>query len=587
MTPGASATIGIDLGGTNVRAAVVDGAGRVLAEERAPTPLEWPALHDTIVELVGRFRIASPDLAAVGVGAAGLVDRDGAVHYAPNIPRLIRVPLQDILTASLTRPVVVDNDANVAALGELRHGAARGVSHGLVVTLGTGVGGGIISDGRIVRGAHGFAAEVGHWQFDPLGPRCACGEPGHWEAEASGTALGQLAQAWVKAGDAPGVLARAGGDPATVTGVHVGDSAAAGEPDGRDLLPRVRPPGRARLRRPGQHRRPRGHRRVGRAGRARRRAPRSAPRRVRLPPRRGGLPAADPDRRRRARRPGRRRRRRRTGPGGGALKLGITVPSFVTDPGLAVAVACAAEAGGLDGVFVYDHLFRAPANGARRPALEPVALLGALSSATSRVTLGTLVARASLRPAASLHAAYATLARLAPGRLVAGIGAGDSESRAEHETFGVPIGTVQDRVAWLRAAVLATRGESYPVWVGGPSAAVRTVAADLADGWNQWGGPVEQFAARAREVRAWAGRPMTCSWGGLVVLDATEHAAAAKAERLHAGPSTIVGDPGRVADALASYGAAGADWVIVGPVDARDPATATRLGEQVRPRVVP
>jgi len=236
VTPGASPTIGIDLGGTNVRAAVVDRAGRVLAEERAPTPLEWPALHDTIVELVGRLRVGSPDLAAVGVGAAGLVDRDGAVHYAPNIPRLIRVPLQEVLTASLTLPVVVDNDAHVAALGELRYGAARGVSHGLVITLGTGVGGGIINDGRILRGAHGFAAEVGHWQFDPLGPRCACGERGHWEAEASGTALGQLAQAWVRAGDAPNVLARAGDDPAAVTGVHVGDSGVAGEPDGQGLL---------------------------------------------------------------------------------------------------------------------------------------------------------------------------------------------------------------------------------------------------------------------------------------------------------------------------------------------------------------
>ncbi len=236
MTPSASPTVGIDLGGTNVRVAVVDRDARVLAEERSPTPLEWPALHETIVELVGRLRAARPDLAAVGVGAAGLVDRSGAVHYAPNIPKLIRVPLQEILTQSLGVPVVVDNDANVAAWGELCHGAARGISHGLVITLGTGVGGGIISDGHIVRGAHGFAAEVGHWQFDPLGPTCACGEPGHWETAASGSALGELARARVLAGEAPNVLARAGGDASAVTGVHVGESAAAGDADGRDLL---------------------------------------------------------------------------------------------------------------------------------------------------------------------------------------------------------------------------------------------------------------------------------------------------------------------------------------------------------------
>jgi len=236
VTPSAAPTVGIDLGGTNVRAAVVDHDARLLAEERAPTPLEWPALHDTIVDLVGRLRGVRPEFGAVGVGAAGLVDRAGAVHYAPNLPRLIRVPLQEILTASLGVPVVVDNDANVAAWGELCHGAARGIAHGLVITLGTGVGGGIISDGRIVRGAHGFAAEVGHWQFDPHGPTCACGEPGHWEAAASGSALGDLARQRVLTGDAPNVLARAGGDVAQVSGIHVGESAAAGEPDGRDLL---------------------------------------------------------------------------------------------------------------------------------------------------------------------------------------------------------------------------------------------------------------------------------------------------------------------------------------------------------------
>jgi len=170
------------------------------------------------------------------VGAAGMIDRDGTVHDAPNIPKLISIPLQAVLTERLPARVIVDNDANMAAWGELRHGAARGVSHGLVITLGTGVGGGITAGGRIARGAHGFAAEVGHWQFDPHGPECACGEPGHWEALASGGALGALARARAAAGDAPNVLARAGGDLRAVTGVEVGESAAAGEADGRSIL---------------------------------------------------------------------------------------------------------------------------------------------------------------------------------------------------------------------------------------------------------------------------------------------------------------------------------------------------------------
>ncbi|HEV2993086.1 MAG TPA: ROK family protein [Acidimicrobiia bacterium] len=236
MTRSGPPTVGIDLGGTNVRAAVVDGKGQVEVEERAPTPADWPALLATIVELFDRLAGARPGVGAVGVGAAGMVDRHGTVHYAPNIPKLIRVPLQALLTEQLDVPVAVDNDANVAALGELRYGAAQGVRHGLVITLGTGVGGGIIHDGRIARGAHGFAAEVGHWQFDPQGPACACGEPGHWEAQASGGGLGALARARAAAGEAPNVLSRAGGDPRAVTSVHVGESAAAGDADGRSIL---------------------------------------------------------------------------------------------------------------------------------------------------------------------------------------------------------------------------------------------------------------------------------------------------------------------------------------------------------------
>jgi glucokinase len=229
-------TVGVDLGGTNVRAAVVDAAGVVQVEERAPTVTAWPALHDTIAELVASLRRAEPDTAGVGVGAAGLVDRDGAVHYAPNIPKLIKVPLRDRLAQQFDLPVVVDNDANAAAWGEVCHGAARGIAHALVITLGTGVGGGIIIDGRIFRGGHGFAAEVGHWPFDPNGQWCACGERGHWEAAASGGALGALARARAAAGEAPNVLARAGGDPNALTSVEVGASAMAGEADGMQLL---------------------------------------------------------------------------------------------------------------------------------------------------------------------------------------------------------------------------------------------------------------------------------------------------------------------------------------------------------------
>jgi len=229
-------TIGIDMGGTNLRVAVVDRQGGVREDERVETPDEIDAVLDAMTEVVTPMLARTPSIGAVGVGVAGLVDREGTVHYAPNLPMLVEVPLGRLLAERLPRPVVVDNDANVAGWGELTHGAAVGVSNALVVTLGTGVGGAILLDGRIVRGAHGFAAEIGHWQLDPRGARCACGENGHWEACASGTALGRLARERAAAGEAPNVLARAGGDIAAVTGRIVGESAAAGEADGAALL---------------------------------------------------------------------------------------------------------------------------------------------------------------------------------------------------------------------------------------------------------------------------------------------------------------------------------------------------------------
>ena len=130
----------------------------------------------------------------VGIGAAGMVDLDGMIHYAPNVPGFRRTPVQADVAAAVGLPTVVDNDANVAAYAELRFGAARGMTDAIVITLGTGIGGGVLVGGQVLRGAHGFAAEVGHFQIDPNGPMCACGERGHWEAMASGNALGAMAR---------------------------------------------------------------------------------------------------------------------------------------------------------------------------------------------------------------------------------------------------------------------------------------------------------------------------------------------------------------------------------------------------------
>jgi glucokinase len=229
-------TIGVDLGGTKLLGVVADGSGAVVAETLRPSGDGPEAVLAGLAAATEELSAAAPGVEAVGVGVAGMVDFEGVVRYAPNIPGIEGLELGTRLEQACRLPVAVDNDANVAALGEVLHGAARGRSEVLVLTFGTGIGGGIVTGGRVLRGALGLAAEVGHFTVDPDGPSCACGARGHWESFASGTGLGRMGREWAARGDAPGVLARAGGDPAAVTGHEVGESAAAGEADGLALL---------------------------------------------------------------------------------------------------------------------------------------------------------------------------------------------------------------------------------------------------------------------------------------------------------------------------------------------------------------
>ncbi len=227
--------VGVDIGGTKVLGALVDETGALLREHRVPSPGPWPDMRDAIVGVIEELRIGA-DVAAVGVGAAGMVDLDGMIHYAPNVPGFRKVPVQAALAAATGLPTVVDNDANTAAYAEIKIGAARGLSDALVVTLGTGIGGGVIVGGQVLRGANGFAAEIGHFQIDPAGPLCACGEIGHWEAMASGNALGRMARELAAAGDAPSILKLAGGDVDAIQGDHVSEAARAGAPDALALV---------------------------------------------------------------------------------------------------------------------------------------------------------------------------------------------------------------------------------------------------------------------------------------------------------------------------------------------------------------
>jgi len=229
-------TVGLDIGGTKVLGVLLDADGNVLREERRLSPHAGvDALVATAAAIVEQ--LAEPGV-AVGVGAAGLVDHGGHVLYSPNLPTVRDAPLRDALYAATHHPLVVDNDANVAARGEVAYGAAKGVQHALLVTLGTGIGGGMLLNGQLYRGAHGFGAEIGHITVERGGPLCACGERGHWEAIASGTALGRMARELVAQGGGAQILAAAGGTVDAVTGVHVEETARAGDVDARALLAR-------------------------------------------------------------------------------------------------------------------------------------------------------------------------------------------------------------------------------------------------------------------------------------------------------------------------------------------------------------
>jgi alkanesulfonate monooxygenase SsuD/methylene tetrahydromethanopterin reductase-like flavin-dependent oxidoreductase (luciferase family) len=264
------------------------------------------------------------------------------------------------------------------------------------------------------------------------------------------------------------------------------------------------------------------------------------------------------------------------------VRLGIALPSFVDDPEIPIDVARRAEASGLDGVFVYDHLWR-DRPPPRRGAIECYTLLGAIAAETSRINVGTLVTRASLRPPAVLAAALDTAQRVSRGRLIAGIGAGDSESRAENEAFGLPFGDMNTRVQALIAAVRATHGRGYPVWVGGAASIVREVVA-LADGWNSWGGTPARVRDRAELVRAVA-PDAELTWGGLALLGRDDAHAAAKAASRAVSDDVVAGGPERVAARLAEYAAVGIAWAILGPLDSTDPENVAILGEAVAPRL--
>ena len=241
--------IGIDIGGTKVAGGAVDASGAVLARARADTPhrsTSQDVVEDTIVAVVDELvsRVQADDLGdvvAVGIGAAGFVAADRAtVAFAPHLSWR-HEPLRDALARRVAVPITVDNDANAAAWAEWKFGAARGESHLMIVNLGTGIGGGIVIDGRVQRGRYGIAGEFGHMQVVPNGLRCECGNKGCWEQYASGNALVREARDLIDARSpvAEDLLGAVGGDPSRLTGPLITAAAQAGDPTAIELLAEI------------------------------------------------------------------------------------------------------------------------------------------------------------------------------------------------------------------------------------------------------------------------------------------------------------------------------------------------------------
>ncbi|MFI5528099.1 ROK family glucokinase [Kitasatospora sp. NPDC051853] len=225
-------TIGVDVGGTKIAAGVVDENGEILARTRVPTPADPQWAVDAIAQAVRELKEQYPGVAGVGVGAPGFVDRERAtVIFAPNID-WENEPLKTRVEELTGLSTVVENDANCAAWAEFRFGAAAEHSDMVLITVGTGIGGGIVLDGRLHRGRFGVAGEIGHLNMVPDGVLCGCGGHGCWEQYGSGRALRRYGREKAAADPVAGrrMLELNDGVAETIRGIHITEAAAEGDP---------------------------------------------------------------------------------------------------------------------------------------------------------------------------------------------------------------------------------------------------------------------------------------------------------------------------------------------------------------------
>lgn len=234
-----SFAIGVDVGGTRVAAGLIERKGRVIRDARASTPQSGPfAVIDTIIDLVEEVSVGThpSEIAGVGIGLPAQVDfLRQSVEFCTNLP-LAGVDVRSLVMSRTKREVTVDNDGHLAALGESRYGAAQGSRDFIMLTLGTGVGGGIFVQGEPYRGSRGLGGEVGHIVLELDGPPCPCGGRGHLEAFIGRPAIGEAGRQAAKAYKGKAIADAAGGDPKKITAESVIAAAKKGDPVAREIL---------------------------------------------------------------------------------------------------------------------------------------------------------------------------------------------------------------------------------------------------------------------------------------------------------------------------------------------------------------
>ncbi len=238
--------LGVDLGGTKILTAVTNSQGKMLSRDHSITPAQKG--HEAVIQsiLESAYRaleeadVAVSALTAIGVGAPGISNPEtGILFTSPNLPGCRDVPLRDIMQERLGKKTFLINDANAAALGEFYFGAARGARNFIYITISTGIGGGIVIDGKIYGGAIGAAGEVGHMTIDDDGPICNCGNRGCWETLASGTALAREARHRIKEGVRTSILEYAEGEVEKVTAQVIHKAAEQGDSLAKELIART------------------------------------------------------------------------------------------------------------------------------------------------------------------------------------------------------------------------------------------------------------------------------------------------------------------------------------------------------------